>query len=435
MALESSDLPSQILFWCVVVFLLSIELYYMLPKSLSNRIQEFFANISSVIHDYRSGRYYKPWKSSRRIVVVSSKKHIIELSEAPVLSQRAIYADLDHHDHKVARSRLYGRLLQVNRPTNLAKLYPYLQQRLVQSLEKEIEEFPLMTVRRLASRMNSLIFFAERLCSSSLPRPLLGHQVADRQQLRIPYLRSASPLSRRYGQVHGRFPSDPVVPVTMVHSLLTNRGRAMHLIQNRLINVVGVNRQNWNELTIIHNMSEMAEGNDYWTPEVLSQALLGIWFAASHQPWMNLDSIVLELCARPEWQSILRNEIGDDGAQDYERLEKLPLLDSFIKETIRMNPLDTLAIRRKSLADFTFSDGSVHVPAGWMACVSSYDLMHDEQTYPNPEEFDGWRFVTAQSSARGTKLTEVSEKSLVWGYGSLAWYSATALAVFMRYWS
>lgn len=84
----------------------------------------------------------------------------------------------------------------------------------------------------------------------------------------------------------------------------------------------------------------MTEGNDYWAPEVISQSLLGIWFASSHQPWMNLDFILLELCARPDWQAILRLEIEQAGDLDYEILEKLPLLDSFMKETIRLNPLD-----------------------------------------------------------------------------------------------
>lgn len=88
-------------------------------------------------------------------------------------------------------------------------------------------------------------------------------------------------------------------------------------------------------------MSELTQGNDYWTPEVLSQALMGMWFAASHQPWMNLDFMILELCARPEWQVILRNEIEEYGTYDYETLEKIPLLDSFMKEIVRINPIDT----------------------------------------------------------------------------------------------
>lgn len=79
---------------------------------------------------------------------------------------------------------------------------------------------------------------------------------------------------------------------------------------------------------------------DYWTPPVLAQALLGIWFAASHQPWMNLDFVVLELCTRPEYIPILRSEIGDYSQLDYHQLEDLPILDSFIKETVRATPFD-----------------------------------------------------------------------------------------------
>jgi hypothetical protein len=46
---------------------------------------------------------------------------------------------LDHHDHKIMRTRLYGRLLQVNGPSNLAGLFPALQRRLTDSVEKELQ--------------------------------------------------------------------------------------------------------------------------------------------------------------------------------------------------------------------------------------------------------------------------------------------------------
>lgn len=91
----------------------------------------------------------------------------------------------------------------------------------------------------------------------------------------------------------------------------------------------------------MHNMTKLADASDYWDPELLSQSLLGIWFAASHQPWMNLHFIILELCARKEWQTSLRQELEQHLPLDYETLERLPLLDSFIKETVRLNPLDT----------------------------------------------------------------------------------------------
>jgi hypothetical protein len=38
-------------------------------------------------------------------------------------------------------------------------------------------------------------------------------------------------------------------------------------------------------------MMELTEGNEYWTTDIAAQALLGIWFAASHQPWMVSDHL------------------------------------------------------------------------------------------------------------------------------------------------
>lgn len=95
------------------------------------------------------------------------------------------------------------------------------------------------------------------------------------------------------------------------------------------------------QFTIMHNMTAMTETSDYWNPELLSQSLLGIWLAASHQPWMNLHFIILELCVREKWHVLLRQELEQHAQLDYGTLEKLPLLDSFIKETVRLHPLDT----------------------------------------------------------------------------------------------
>lgn len=88
-------------------------------------------------------------------------------------------------------------------------------------------------------------------------------------------------------------------------------------------------------------MTEMTDDSGYWDPELLSQSLLGIWFAASHQPWMFLDFILLELSARPNEQKAIQEEIDTlPLSSNYQELEALPLLDSFIKETVRLNPLD-----------------------------------------------------------------------------------------------
>jgi hypothetical protein len=48
--------------------------------------------------------------------------------------------NLDHNDHKVARSRLYGRLLQVKGSAHLAALYPALAARVASSFEAELQK-------------------------------------------------------------------------------------------------------------------------------------------------------------------------------------------------------------------------------------------------------------------------------------------------------
>lgn len=40
------------------------------------------------------------------------------------------------------------------------------------------------------------------------------------------------------------------------------------------------------QLTVLHNMIESAKDSSYWDSHTLSQALIGIWFASSHQPWV-----------------------------------------------------------------------------------------------------------------------------------------------------
>jgi len=188
-------------------------------------------------------------------------------------------------------------------------------------------------------------------------------------------------------------------------------------------------------------MTELNPDPEYWTPPMLAQAILGIWFAAAHQPWMNLDFIMLQLCSRPDYVEELRSEIDDMKPSCYDDIVKLPLLDSFVKEVVRTTPLDSrksifiilfldiwkrnctkqflyviVAIRRKAMAPFRFSGGGPYIKEGELVCVSLDDAMHDENTYPSADHFDGRRFMKTTA-----KFTDISEKYPVWGFGSLAW--------------
>ena len=93
-----------------------------------------------------------------------------------------------------------------------------------------------------------------------------------------------------------------------------------------------------------------------------------------------------------------------------------------------------VAIRRKALKPYTFSKNGPHVPAGEIACVPAWEIMHDEKQYPQADKFDGLRFVDdnevittpseqvkKKNPMRGTELTEASKDFPIWGLGSKVW--------------
>ena len=48
----------------------------------------------------------------------------------------------------------------------------------------------------------------------------------------------------------------------------------------------------------------------------------------------------MEICARPDYAEILRKEISSIENFDYDTISRLPLLDSFVKEAVRLNVTD-----------------------------------------------------------------------------------------------
>ncbi|KAM0794861.1 hypothetical protein BDR22DRAFT_894747 [Usnea florida] len=80
--------------------------------------------------------------------------------------------------------------------------------------------------------------------------------------------------------------------------------------------------------------------SSYWTTATVIEATMGIRFAASHQPWINLHFVFLELCSRPGYAEMLLQEVQSITILNFEATNSLLTLDSFIKEVVRVNPLD-----------------------------------------------------------------------------------------------
>ena len=86
--------------------------------------------------------------------------------------------------------------------------------------------------------------------------------------------------------------------------------------------------------------------------------------------------------------------------------------------------LFSVSLKRLALRPFTFSNG-VTVPAGTLVAIPSAAVHTDGEIYPNPEEFDGFRFAKLREqdidAVAGHQATSTSAEHLTFGYGRHAW--------------
>jgi cytochrome P450 len=84
-----------------------------------------------------------------------------------------------------------------------------------------------------------------------------------------------------------------------------------------------------------------------------------------------------------------------------------------------------VAVTRLALRPFTFSNG-VTIPAGTLVSIPASSIHTDERIYPNPDEFDGFRFAKLHESEEDTmtnryQTVSTSGEHLPFGIGRHTW--------------
>jgi cytochrome P450 len=158
-----------------------------------------------------------------------------------------------------------------------------------------------------------------------------------------------------------------------------------------------------------------------------------------------------DLCLHPEYVEPLRKEVDPEGKawiHFIDTVQGLPLLDSFMKESARLTPVEAsecctigsntsvstdtseVTTRRKALKPFSFTGGKTLNTGDW-ACIPVQAMLQDEQFYPNATTFQGFRFVNPASTDQKlspspqpegpSQFTDVSNSWHVWGTGKMTW--------------
>ncbi|KAI8227055.1 Cytochrome P450 monooygenase 1 [Colletotrichum sp. SAR 10_77] len=151
---------------------------------------------------------------------------------------------------------------------------------------------------------------------------------------------------------------------------------------------------------------------------------LGLSIASVHNTTDLLSQVVYDLAGDPEMVQRLREEakqvIGESGWSKTS-LYNLKLLDSVIKESMRIKPILTVAMPREVTEEMTLPDGVI-LPEGTVIGVSA-ERHWDSDIYPEPHTFIGDRFLKMRQTSgkeNVAQLVTTSINHLGFGHGNHA---------------
>ncbi|KAI9465137.1 cytochrome P450 [Lactarius psammicola] len=157
--------------------------------------------------------------------------------------------------------------------------------------------------------------------------------------------------------------------------------------------------------------------------EGLARRLLVVNFAAIFSTSLMFTTVFYHLLSNPEYIDPLRHDVETAVAEEgwtKAGMDKMYKVDSFIKESQRIDGSGVLTPTRLALRPFTFSNG-VTVPAGTIITVPIIVIHADGENFPNPDEFDGFRFAKLRErdgdAMTRHQATSTSAECLTFGYG------------------
>ncbi|KAI1408726.1 cytochrome P450 [Hypoxylon sp. FL1857] len=167
------------------------------------------------------------------------------------------------------------------------------------------------------------------------------------------------------------------------------------------------------------------------------QVIMG--FVAFHTTTDVLKQFMIDLAYHEEYMQPVREEVIDllrTEGMSRTSFYKMQLLDSAIKETQRLKPIEHIMLRRLVLDDVRLSNGLL-LKKGTRTLVDSR-AMRNPAVYENPDEWDATRFVKLRSQPGGAasaQLVSPTVNHFAFGYGKHAcagrFFAANSLKVIL----
>ncbi|KAL7928322.1 cytochrome P450 [Trichoderma chlorosporum] len=148
---------------------------------------------------------------------------------------------------------------------------------------------------------------------------------------------------------------------------------------------------------------------------------LGI--ASVHSSSATSLSILYDLLDHPEVMQEIVEEIQEvyatcsNGRWNKQALTQLEKLDSFMAESQRMHSIGLVTVTRSAVKAYVFKDG-LRLPKNTQFSFPNYEVNHDPDVYPSPEQFDPWRFLKMRKTIDSNKYHFAYASDHIINFGS-----------------
>ncbi|KAF9011682.1 cytochrome P450 [Hymenopellis radicata] len=176
-----------------------------------------------------------------------------------------------------------------------------------------------------------------------------------------------------------------------------------------------------------NDMLSWMMGDENPSIAALAMAVININFLALHTTIKTFTNVFFRLASESSYVLPLREEIemhldpNNMASWSIAALSRCVKLDSFFKESMRLDTLGALWLPRMTLDEFTFSDGTT-LPAKTVVAVAVSVVHENEHAYEDGRTFDGFRFskkvVLEEEDSRWMhRMTTPSPSYLAFGKG------------------
>lgn len=142
-------------------------------------------------------------------------------------------------------------------------------------------------------------------------------------------------------------------------------------------------------------------------------AQLAMHFAGIYATSDLLIGSLVDIFRHPDLIEPLREEIRtciSKGGWTPASLYKMKLLDSCMKETQRIKPVECATMRSYALRDVTFSNGTF-IPKGELVAVAA-DRMNNPKVWEEPKKYDPYRFMRMREDPEKAASAQLENTSV-----------------------